>query len=239
MPLSKINERLVYQLTWVVIHVTARAMTRDRAVGFIVFIEGLTDLFPIHDVRDTLSAFLKDNPLDPNGSVFENSRSVFDWTYRLHNYATFERSKRCGRPAILMPTSIDQVWDQYGADKFPNNSWGKPYWFLMHYMAANLPPQLTERQFLQWGAFIRGLNEGLPCVICRKHMTQFLTKHQLKTTTGIYRSGLNCWQWTTTLHNEVNARLSKTQLGAQQLEELRQSLLVEPGLASGSLICPI
>ena len=236
---TKVDDRLVYQLTWVALHVMARAMDRSRAVGFIVFVQGLRDLFPLNDVRDTLSAFLKDNPLSPESTVFDSGRSVFKWTYDLHNYATFVRSKRCGKPAILMPTSIDHVWEQYGPARYPNNSWGAPFWFVLHYMAANLPSQLTQLQYVQWVAFVRGFNEGLPCSVCREHMTHFLIKHQLKTQSDVYRQGLNNWRFTTMFHNEVNQRLGKAQLDDTKVESLRQSLVVEPGAASGSLICPV
>ena len=237
--MQKIDDRLVYQVTWLALHVSARAMTRDRALGFVVFVQGLRDLFPLHDVRDTLTAFLKDRPLDPVSPVFENGRSVFTWTFDLHQYCSFVRSKRCGKPALLLPTSVDQVWDMYGPERFSNNSWGGPFWVLFHYAAANLPSELSQLQLVQWIAFVRGFSLCLPCGVCRNHMNVFMIKYPLVTPTGVYRSGMQCWQWTVALHADVNARLGKAQLSDAQVEGLRQSLVVEPGASSGTLICPL
>lgn len=239
--MERFDDRLAYNVTWVTLHIMARAMDERRALGFICFVEGLRDLFPLSDVRDTLSAFLKDHPLTPTSPTLKNGRSAFQWTYDLHNYATWVRSKRCGKPAVLMP-SLDAVWSLYGPEQYTNNSWGSVFWAMYHYMAANLPPELTHQQYVQWVAFVRGFQEGVPCVKCRDHTQEFLIKHQLSAKgayQSLYHKGINNWHFSTTLHNEVNARLGKPLMTAGQLEQLRLSMIVDSGSSSGSLICPL
>jgi len=165
---------------------------------------------------------------------------VFEWSYDLHNYASYERAKRCGGRAVLIP-SIDAVKPYYAPEKFPNNEWGRVFWTLLHYVAANLPEDMTELQFTQWVAFVRGFNQSLPCHICRDHMNEFLKKNPLvdPKRRAHYRKGINNWLFTTMFHNEVNQRLEKAIFPEEKIEQMRQMLVVQPGMNSGTLVCPI
>ena len=234
---GRFDDRLAYNVAWVTLHVMARAMDAERALGFVCFVQGMRDLFPLADVRETLTAFMKERPLTPDCEELKTNRAAFHWTFDLHNYATWLRSKRCGKPAVLMPTE-EQAWSLYGPERYQNNSWGSVFWALYHYMAANLPAELSHQQYIQWIAFVQGFQIGLPCKICREHMHAFLGEQQLNKQEAHYRVGMNNWLFSTKFHNEVNARLGKLVLNAQQLEEMRQALLVDSS-AFGTLICPI
>jgi hypothetical protein len=138
-----------------------------------------------------------------------------------------------------MPPSSDVVWELYSPARFPNNDWGKPYWFTLEFMSANLPTDLTQQQFTQWVSFVLGFNQGLPCVICRDHMTQFLAVHRLNSPQQrpFYLKGINNWRFVTMFHNAVNQRLGKPLWEEDDIERLRQTLVIPPGMHSGSQLC--
>lgn len=242
--MSRIDDKLIYNLTWTTIHVMARSMDRDpeRALGFICFMEGLRDLFPLANVRDTLNKYMTEHPLTPNGPQFQSARACFNWTYHLHEYASWARQKKCGRDVKLrLPFDEEKMWELYSPVNFPNNSWGGPFWTVFHYVAANLPALLTALQFTYWVAFVRGFNKALPCGMCRNHMNEFLQQNQLVAPykRSHYMQGMNNWAFTTMFHNEVNRRLGKHVMSDEELEVWRKQLLVDVGSSSGLLICSV
>lgn len=232
-----IDDQLVYRITWTCIHLAARTTETDRGLGFICFMLGLRDLFPLTTVRQTLQEFMQENPLTPGCATLASNKTVFKWTYDLHNYANYVRAKRCGKPPALNPT-FDSAWEMYGPDKFPNFSWGQLFWTLWHYIAANLPEQLSHPQYVSYTSWVPGLQQSLPCGECRKHAREYLIQNPLNNQ-QLYRLGLNNYRYSAQMHNEVNKRLGKPMFTEKQIEERRQFLLVPPDANSGMILCPI
>ena len=239
---TAIEDLVIYRVAWTCIHLAARALdvqrTPEQALGFVCFMQGLRDLFPLQLVRSTLAEFMQVHPLKSGSATLADNTAAFRWTYDLHNYASYVRAKRCGRPPVLNPP-MQACFEQFGPEKYGDNSWGMYFWTLWHYVAANLPAQMTHPQYVQYVAFVQGLQLCLPCSICRQHMRDFLAKHQLASKPAFYRVGRNNWDFSVALHNEVNQRTQKPQFTPQQSESRRQFLLVPADANLGMTLCNI
>jgi len=90
-------------------------------------------------------------------------------------------------------------------------------WFILHSSVERfgrpLSKRLPEDEKRIWAGLLRSLQYTLPCPLCKKHYTAFLSTYPLVLT----REGLRSWLWT--LHNQVNERTNKPTITLEEVVE--------------------
>lgn len=189
---------------WKAIHVIGKTFdpTNDSAKeSFVCFFECLADLLPDIFVCKTLSGFMSQYP--PERFIVSGDKA-FEWTYRLHSYVNLTK-KRQGQ--LSDDITFEQAYKNYSNISKPD--WAIPIWFLIHYIAANLPERLSQQQAISFKAMIVCLRYLLPCEECRKHMTEYISKTEIDPYLGTKNT---VFYWTWEFHNSVNVRTNKKPL---------------------------
>ena len=186
---------------WKTIHVLGKTFDpeHDNAKeSFVCFFECLVDLLPDVSARNTLSSFMQQYPVE---RYITSGNKAFEWTYRLHSYVNLVK-KRQGQ--LSNDITFEQAYKNYSMITKPD--WANPIWFLIHYIAANLPEKLSQQQAVSYKALIVCLRYLLPCIECRSHMNNYISNNEIDPYLGT-RDTL--FYWTFTFHNAVNKRLIK------------------------------
>ena len=84
--------------------------------------------------------------------------------------------------------------------------WGPFFWHTMHIVAIGYPSNPTYAQKRAAKEFYESLTQLIPCPMCRNHYAEHLQKHPI--TPALDRRE-DLFNWTITVHNEVNALLGK------------------------------
>lgn len=103
-----------------------------------------------------------------------------------------------------------------GTNNTPNTAeWGPPLWRIFHALAErsgrskNQLQQIDEARI--WANFLVGLRRSIPCVLCRKHYSDYLQENPIEGVLAKFgeerQTGLRLWFYT--FHNSVNARSNK------------------------------
>jgi hypothetical protein len=193
---------------WNSIHMVGRTFipgSNDTKTGFVCFFDCLSDLLPNDVYRRVLKSFIVQNP--SSNSV--NSQSeAFRWTYNLHAYANLVK-RRQGQ--LTNDITLEQAMKKYA--NVNKTDWGNAFWFIIHYIAANLPERLSLSQQTSFIAFIMCISYLIPCAECKQHMALYITQTDIRPYAP-YRK--TAFQYTCEFHNNVNGRLSKPTVEIQK-----------------------
>ncbi len=185
---------------WKAIHILGKTFdpnTDSAKESFVCFFECLVDLLPDIFACKTLLSFIKQYPVE---RFVTSSDKTFEWTYRLHSYVNLIK-KRHGQ--LSTDISFEKAYKNYSNITKPD--WSRPIWFLIHYIAANLPERLSQTQAVSFKAFIVCLRYLLPCEECRYHMGEYINKTEIDPYL-ITRNTVFYWTWE--FHNDVNKRIN-------------------------------
>jgi hypothetical protein len=102
--------------------------------------------------------------------------------------------------------------------------WGPVLWRAIHDMALAYPERPSPEDARSVEAFFRALPALLPCAACGEKLRAELLAEPVSG--GPARSRAALYAWTVRLHNRVNARLGKPEMGVA--EALRAGRRVRP-----------
>lgn len=193
---------------WKCIHVIGKTFDPDNEnakESFVCLFECLVDLLPDDMARKNLSSFMQQYPVE---RYIQSNIKTFEWTYRLHSYINLIK-RRQGQ--LSNDITIQQAHTKYSMITKPD--WARPIWFLIHFIAANLPLNLTQQQKISFKALIVCLRYLLPCEECRGHMSQYINSTEIDPYLDTRNS---VFTWTFNFHNAVNKRLNKPLLDIKQ-----------------------
>ena len=119
------------------------------------------------------------------------------------------------------------------ADAVNRLFWGPKLWRMLH-----LAAEVSDRTdvILLWKGLFRWSAEILPCELCRRHLSEYLSRNANFTSRSIPKKGdgvrLYIRAFLLTLHNDVNRRLEKAEFTDENLIELygahsREEILAE------------
>lgn len=94
------------------------------------------------------------------------------------------------------------------------STWGPPLWRMMHILSSVILEYtlLTQEDYMKlWEQLFIGLKEEIPCLECRSHVQNWLSKNPDFRSRGIQ-------QYILDLHNDVNVRRSVAPWTIQQVE---------------------
>lgn len=97
------------------------------------------------------------------------------------------------------------------------NLWGEYYWGVIHYITIAYPDNPTEDDKLHVKNFYNQLQHLLPCENCSYHYKLNLEKYPL--TDDILSSRYKLIKLFVDIHNEVNRRTGKSEMGVEQVIE--------------------
>lgn len=186
---------------WNAIHVIGKTFDPSKdsiKESFVCFFECLVDLLPDNQSRSTLAGFMQQYPPE---RFISSGDKTFEWTYRLHAYVNLLK-KRQGQ--LASDITYEQAYKNYS--NITKSDWANPIWFLIHYIAANLPDRLTQQQAISFKAFIVCLRYLLPCGECNFHMGGYISNVEIDSYLDS-KNGVFYWTWE--FHNAVNKRLNK------------------------------
>ncbi len=226
---------------WVAIHIIARFYDPYRGDRFEMeliknsfkcFFVSLSKLLPCPAAQSNTQFFIKETPIE---YYLANSNQAFMWTYLLHNYInTVRQSTPFGRTTlprltrrvqsphreiILDAPTLEEVSIMYSPANVTKQIWGNGIWFLIHFIAINLPGRLNNQITTSFTALIVCFQSLLPCKECRDHMVEHLRNFPLKEYT---QSRERIFEWTVKLHNRVNSSLSKPEMRLEDALRLYQ-----------------
>jgi hypothetical protein len=186
---------------WKSIHIIGKTFDPNAdssKQSFVCFFACLADLLPDSTACQTLSSFIKQYPIEKN---INSNEKAFEWTYKLHSYVNLVKRKN---GQLSSDISFDTLNKNYS--HLTKSDWADPIWFLIHYIAANLPNKLSHQQMISFKAFIVCLRYLLPCSDCRIHMAEYISNTEidpyLKTKDSVF-------YWTWNFHNSVNKRINR------------------------------
>jgi len=183
---------------WSVIHIVGKTFSpkdSDTKSAFICFFDCLYDLLPNEDYRRVLRSFIQQAPLE---KYISSSDSAFRWTYEFHSYVNLIK-KRQGQ------LTNDVTYEQ--ANKLYSNInktvWGNSFWFILHYLSANLPENLTDQKRTSFIAFVMCIQFLIPCEECKFHMSQYINSVNIH---NFMEDKKTVFQYTWQFHNAVSTR---------------------------------
>ncbi len=197
---------------WSSIHIICKVYnpkTLHASKALICFFECLVDLLPHKSACHILNSFMKQNPLEES---VESSDKVFEWSYYLHNYLNIMK-RRKGQTVVDI--SLEEAKEEYST--LNKTMWGNALWFLIHYIAYNLPEKITPEIASSYKAFIVSLRYLIPCPECGKHMHEYLSENVID---DFLVSNRSLFYWTWVFHNSVNKRLNKPCPSINQVVEI-------------------
>lgn len=186
---------------WDFIHIFGKTFNPSLQNGgesFSCMFDCLSILIPDDTFKIVISAFIKQNPpLRYTGC----SDKTFEWTYKLRNYYNMVLKRR-GQPSENI--SFNKLQEEYTF--ITKSDWGRPTWFMMHYISANLPEMLTPEISTAFKAFVVCLSFILPCEECKEHMNKYIQNSEID---PYLKTRKDIFGWTWYFHNEVNKRINK------------------------------
>jgi hypothetical protein len=185
---------------WDVIHILAKTYlpTPENKEAFVCLFQCLAVLLPCPSARNNLRFFM--TQCDIHKYISCNNKT-FEYTHKLHNYINLIK-KRQGQNTRT--ATLDEALEIYNfIDK---TRWANATWFLLHFLAANIPANANRNIYKAMIVCIRFL---LPCSECRSHMKEYLA---LSVIDPYVNPKDRVFLWTWKFHNEVNLRLKKPQV---------------------------
>ena len=92
---------------------------------------------------------------------------------------------------------------------------GPGIWFTIHTLAANASSDNEKKDVIK---HIRKLHDRFPCLECKGHFGEYLTKHPPEDSLGGNEDAL--FLWTVNFHNAVNYRLRKPQVSYEEAKSI-------------------
>jgi hypothetical protein len=92
---------------------------------------------------------------------------------------------------------------------------GPGIWFTIHTLAANSRTDSEKEDVIR---HIRKLQDRFPCLECKGHFGEYLSKHPPEDTLGGNEDAL--FLWTVNFHNAVNYRLKKPQVSYEEAKSI-------------------
>lgn len=97
--------------------------------------------------------------------------------------------------------------------------WGPNLWMILHSAAERIGSQVLKRlpneEARIWNGLLASFRFSLPCPLCKRHYTEFISSHPLPLIT---REGIRNWLYI--LHTQVNDRTAKsTPITIEQISE--------------------
>ena len=93
-------------------------------------------------------------------------------------------------------------------DSPQNHIWGPQLWMILHSSAERIGTKrlsrLPQEETRLWTNLLGGLRYSLPCPLCKKHYTDYLSSTPI---IAINRTFIR--EWLYNLHNQVNSRTDK------------------------------
>lgn len=197
---------------WYSIHVICKIYNPSgeyASKALMCFFECLVDLLPDKNACHTLNSFMQQNSLD---ECVDSTDKVFEWSYNLHNYVNFIK-RRKGQ--ITHDISLQETKKNYS--NLNKTKWAHAVWFLIHYIAFNLPEKLTPDIANSYKAMIVSLRYLIPCPECSTHMHQYLGENLID---DFLVSNRAVFYWTWVFHNSVNKRLHKPSPSIKEISNI-------------------
>jgi hypothetical protein len=190
---------------WRAIHIVGKTFTPkddDIKSSFACFFYCLGDLLPDETYRKTLKSFIKQTPPE---RYTDTSERAFRWTYELHSYVNLVKKRR---GQLVDEIGLSDAKDLYS--NITKKDWGNSFWFVMHYVAANLPDKMTKDHQTSFIALIMSIRFLIPCEECKSHMAAYIAATDIR---PFMTSSKKAFQWTWTFHNNVSGRTGKKVMG--------------------------
>ena len=93
-------------------------------------------------------------------------------------------------------------------DSPQNHIWGPNLWMILHSSAEHIGipkhKKLPQEEKRLWTGLLNSLQYSLPCPICKKHYTAYITTHPI---TSVSKEFIRKWLFT--LHSDINSRNGK------------------------------
>ena len=186
---------------WRAIHIVGKTFSpknTDTKAAFVCFFECLSDLLPDDNYKRTMKSFI--NQSHPERYI-STSEKAFRWTYELHSFVNLVKKKR---GQLANDISIEQASELYS--NITKTDWGNAFWFIMHYISANLPDRLNEHYKTAFIALIMSIRFLIPCEECSYHMNLYINKIDIR---PFMDTSINAFRYTWAFHNEVSIRINK------------------------------
>lgn len=100
-------------------------------------------------------------------------------------------------------------------------TWGSHLWYILHIISFEYPEKPTEYDKRIYHDFYTSLKDVIPCVECRKHYRDHITKYPL---TPHLDTRDTLIKWVIQVHNFVNASLGKPTYTIQQVLTIYNNL---------------
>jgi hypothetical protein len=94
---------------------------------------------------------------------------------------------------------------------------GPGIWYTFHALAAEAKTDTDKRDVIK---HIRLIQQKFPCLECKGHFGEYLTKHPPEETLGKNQSEDSLFLWTVNFHNAVNYRLRKPQVSYEEAKSI-------------------
>lgn len=113
--------------------------------------------------------------------------------------------------------------------------WGPPLWRILHAAAEKLGRQTiqimaTDERYA-WVAFLRSIEQTMPCAKCRLHFKVWRLKHPYERFINSYDIRADAREWLWSLHEEVNTEKGVTGPKLEDLPALYGTLDVHEDIA--------
>jgi hypothetical protein len=162
------------------------------------FFQCLYDLLPDEHACFSLDAFMNQNPIE---NCFESNEKTFEWSYNLHNYINIIK-RRKGQQTIDI--SLNDAIQKYS--HLNKTDWANAIWFLMHFIAYNLPEKIHRDIADSYKALIVSIRYLIPCPDCSNHMHEYLSENDIE---PFLEGNRSLFYWTWVFHNSVSKRIHK------------------------------
>jgi hypothetical protein len=120
-------------------------------------------------------------------------------------------------------------------EQYPENAeWGPLFWKLLHGLAQHSGTQtdsnLQSDEIRNWIHIFTGLQNCIPCDICRAHYGVWLKNHPVNVLSTMPYTEIGQWirHWFWNLHNEINEGNDKPVFEESQLEDTYKHIEITP-----------
>ena len=165
------------------------------------------ELDPFFETYKGVYKILVTNPHQLFDQSFQNSDTLFAWTYLLRCYITLLEGSVHGI------SNCQELQSVYDVSNISKDVWGSNMWKLIHYCAFFAPKPMTQEWNVAFKAFMVCLQYCLPCALCKNHLKENL--HNISVDS--YKS---VFEYTVDLHNIVNKQLHHPTMSLEEATRL-------------------
>lgn len=186
---------------WYCIHIICKVYNPKGEYAqsaLICFFECLVDLIPDENACYSLNSFMKQNPIE---KYLESNDKTFEWSYNLHNFLNIIKRRKGQKTYDI---SLREAKENYS--HLTKKDWAHAVWFLIHFIAFNLPKKIERDIADSYKALIVSLRYLIPCPECSNHMHEYLSENNIE---PFLIGNREIFYWTWVFHNSVNKRINK------------------------------